>query len=88
MHFSKMYIFGATIESEGPGMVSSKFVQKPALRAGLIIMSPESKRILTKGEAKKFGGGAQGEEGGAQAEGRGELAACTNLQRGTFLQLT
>ena len=29
MRFSKLYIFGAPIESEGPGMVSSKFVKSP-----------------------------------------------------------
>ena len=29
MRFSKMYIFGDPIESEGPGMVSSKFMKSP-----------------------------------------------------------
>ena len=29
MCFSKMYIFGAPIESEGPGMVSYEFVKSP-----------------------------------------------------------
>ena len=38
MPFSKLNIFGAPIESKGPGMVSSfKIREKPALRAGLIM---------------------------------------------------
>ena len=35
MPFSKMHIFRAPIESEGPGMESSKFVKSPRALRGL-----------------------------------------------------